>query len=235
MESRYSESVKAEESRIRIAYAKRQTDSRYSWFSPSYLFMIQERERRLLALLKRHNLSVLDTKRILEVGCGTGYWLYEFTRWGARPENINGVDLLADRIDKAREILPRGINIQCSNAADLAFPDGTFDLVLQSTVFSSVLDISMKRQIAGEMLRVVKRDGFILWYDFHVNNPWNPDVKAVKKNEIHQLFPGCQIELRRITLAPPLTRLIAPYSWLTCYLLEKIRLFCTHYLGVIRK
>jgi len=87
--------------------------------------------------------------------------------------------------------------------------------------------------MACEMLRVVKGDGLNLWYDFHVNNPWNTDVRALKKREIRQPFADCQIELQRITLAPPLVRLFAPYSWLACYLLERFKVFNTHYLGVI--
>jgi len=53
--------------------------------------------------------------------------------------------------------------------------------------------------------------------------------------EIQSLFPGCDVRLKRITLAPPLTRRVAPYSWLVCYLLSKVPFLCTHYLGVIRK
>jgi hypothetical protein len=93
----------------------------------------------------------------------------------------------------------------------------------------------MKQQVASEMLRVVRRDGLILWYDYHVNNPWNPDVQGIKKREISCLFAGCDIDLRRVTLAPPLARWIAPRSWLLAYLLEKIPLLCTHYIGIIRK
>ena len=93
----------------------------------------------------------------------------------------------------------------------------------------------MRQQIASEMLRVVKADGALLWYDFHMNNPRNPDVQGMKKKEIFRLFPGCRIELRRITLAPPLARLLAPYSLMTCSLLEEFKVFNTHYLGVIRK
>src|SRR5207245_4975939 len=103
------------------------------------------------------------------------------------------------------------------------------------TAFTSILDSRMKRTIASEMVRVLKPHGLILWYDYHVNNPRNPDVRGVKKQEIHQLFPGCRIALERITLAPPLVRLLAPYSWLACCLLEGIPFLCTHYLGVIQK
>jgi ubiquinone/menaquinone biosynthesis C-methylase UbiE len=217
-------------------YAKRQRhDVRYSWFNPSYLFMMQERERQLLTLLRRHGFALLEIYKILEIGCGTGYWLREFIKWGARPENITGVDLLSDRVTEAKKLCPEAVQIQCGSAAEIAFPNDTFDLVLQSTVFTSVLDASLKQQMAAEMLRVVKRDGLILWYDYHVNNPWNSDVRGIKRQEIAQLFPDCLIQLQRLTLAPPLARLLAPYSWLACYLLEKVPWLCTHYLGVVRK
>ena len=89
--------------------------------------------------------------------------------------------------------------------------------------------------MAAEMLRVVKPTGLILWYDYHVNNPWNSDVQGVKRREIYDLFPNCRIDLERITLLPPLARVLAPYSYLACYLMEKFPLLCTHYLGAIRK
>ncbi|MDI6716569.1 MAG: SAM-dependent methyltransferase, partial [Actinomycetota bacterium] len=88
---------------------------------------------------------------------------------------------------------------------------------------------------AKSMLRVVKNDGIIIWYDFRYDNPRNPDVQGVKKAEIHELFPNCKIDLKRITLAPPLARAIAPISVIACQILEKIPLLCTHYLGVIKK
>ena len=236
MDSLSPESAGVEEARIRTAYAKRQRDDvRYSWFSPGYLFFMQERERRLLTLLRQHGFTFLDTYKILEIGCGTGYRLREFIKWGARPENITGVDLLSDRVTEAKTLCPEAVQVQCGSAATLTFPGATFDLVLQSTVFSSVLDSRMQQQMASEMLRVVKSDGLILWYDYHVNNPWNADVRGVARRAIHQLFPGCSIQLQRLTLAPPLLRLLAPYSWLACYLLGKVPWFCTHYLGMIRK
>jgi len=235
MEDQSSELEKVEETRIQVAYAKRQGNISYSWFNAGYVFLAQEQERRMLLALKRHGFASLDTMKILEIGCGTGSWLRKFIKWGACPQNITGVDLLSDRVAIARQLCPERVRIEYGNATKLGFPDGCFDLVLQSTVFSSVLDSSMKQQIVSEMLRVVKADGALLWYDFHMNNPRNPDVQGIKKREIFQLFPGCRIELRRITLAPPLARLLAPYSLLTCYLLERFKVFNTHYLGVIRK
>jgi hypothetical protein len=108
-------------------------------------------------------------------------------------------------------------------------------LVFQCTVFTSILDPKMKREIAGEMLRVLRPDGFILWYDFHVNNPRNAEVLGIKEAEIHRLFPNCKFHLRRITLAPPLGRIVAPISPFLYYMLSGLSFLCTHYLGLFEK
>ena len=228
--------INAEEARIREAYRHReQNDSRYSWFNPAHQFMIQQCERRILASLNRYGFANLQSKTILEVGCGNGHWLNQFVKWGARPENVNGIDLLADRLANARRSSSPAVGLQCASAAELPFRSGSFDIVFQSTVFTSILDLTLKQRAASEMLRVLDRGGLILWYDYHVNNPWNRDVRGVKRQEIAHLFPNCRIELHRVTLIPQLARLIAPYSYFACYVLEKLPPLCTHYLGVIRK
>jgi ubiquinone/menaquinone biosynthesis C-methylase UbiE len=224
-----------EEARICAAYARRPKDARYSLFRQGQLFLVQERERETLAMLQRHGFESLHTARIVEIGCGTGLWLRDFVRWGARPENITGLDLLPDRVAEARRVCPPSVTIACGHAADLGLASNAYDLVVQSTVFTSILAAEMKRQVAAEMIRIVKTEGLILWYDFHINHPGNPDTRAVKKAEIRQLFPGCRIELRRITLAPPLLRFLAPYSWVLCQVLGKMPWLCTHYLGAIRR
>jgi ubiquinone/menaquinone biosynthesis C-methylase UbiE len=110
-----------------------------------------------------------------------------------------------------------------------------FDIVLQSTVFTSILQDEMKRAVASEMARVLKSEGIILWYDFFYDNPKNPNVKGVKSEEIHRLFPNFHIKLERITLAPPLGRRIVPISWTGAMILEKFKVLNTHYLGVFTR
>jgi SAM-dependent methyltransferase len=198
------------------------------------LFIVQCRDRAIIEAFKLHGITALENKKILDIGCGGGRELVTLIRYGARPENLFGIDLLQSRIDNARQINSH-IDFRCGDAASLPYGDDSFDIVLQFTVFTSILETRMKRDIAREMLRILNPAGIILWYDYHMNNPKNSDVRAVKKKEIHELFPGCEIHLKRITLAPPLVRLIAPYSWIACYLLEKLNVFNTHYLGVIKK
>lgn len=229
-------SLDVEEARIDAAYRRRVAAAeRYSSFEQGHLFMVQQLERRILATLRLHGFDPLHDRRILEVGCGSGYWLRQFIQWGARPENLVGVDLIEARVAEAQRLCPATVEIQRGNAAHLNFPDKAFDLVFQATVFTSILDRALKTQIAAEMMRVSKPGGIILWYDFRVNNPWNRDVRGVKRDEIRSLFPSCNIELRSVILAPPVVRRLAPYAWMGCYLLEKVPWLCTHYLGVIQK
>jgi ubiquinone/menaquinone biosynthesis C-methylase UbiE len=224
-----------EETRIDEVYRRRSASQRYSWFDKGHVFTLQQLERRLLSAIRRFGVAPLHSTKILEVGCGNGYWLREFVKWGASPENVTGVELLRSRVTLARKLCPKGVKVQHENAAQISFADASFDLVFQATVFTSILDSRLKTRVAAEMLRVLRQDGLILWYDFHVNNPRNPDVRGVKKREIANLFPGCRIKLGKITLAPPVVRLLAPHSWTLCELLEAVPWLCTHYLGVIRK
>jgi ubiquinone/menaquinone biosynthesis C-methylase UbiE len=116
----------------------------------------------------------------------------------------------------------------------LPFADGSFDLVSQFTVFSSILHAGVRRRAAAEMLRVLRPGGVALWYDFTVN-PTNRDTHGIGGDEVTRLFPGCRVRARRVTLAPPLGRLVAPRSWLLAELLENVPALRTHLLALIRK
>jgi ubiquinone/menaquinone biosynthesis C-methylase UbiE len=230
-----SDPMAREVARIGAAYTRRNNHAIYSFFEPSYRLLIQEREDKLLRVLSEKGFSQLENIKILEVGCGTGAWLRDFMRCGAKPENLMGVDLLPSRIAEARRLCPSGVTLKCQNSTNLEVPDGSFDLVLQATVFTSILDAEMKRLLAKEMMRVVRKKGLIIWYDFHINNPSNPDVRGVRKSEIKRLFPNCNVSLQNLTLAPPIGRRVAPISTSLYRALSLLKPLCTHYLGIITK
>ena len=233
-----SHSSEAEVARIRAAYFRRGhtvPEGRYSIFKEENLLARPELERRIIRSLRRFGQVELKNNKILDVGCGSGFWLRQLIQWGARPENLFGIDLLQERIEKGRELCPRGTVLQCGDASKLEFEDNTFNLVLQFTVFTSILDPIMKKNVAREMSRVLKPGGIILWYDYFVSNPKNPDVQGVTRKEISSLFPGLSILLKRITLAPPIGRTIGPISPSLYCLLSAIKPLCTHYLGLLKK
>jgi SAM-dependent methyltransferase len=185
----------------------------------------------LLRLLRP--LYPLRDKRILEVGCGNGRVLNEFLGYGAHPRRLHGVDLLEHRVHSARATMPH-LPLICADGQHLPYADASFDLVLQYTAFSSILDEAIKAQVAREMLRLARRpNGLIIWYDFWLN-PSNPDTRGIRPDEIRALFPGCAYQFRRITLAPPISRKLVSISWLLCYLLDGLKVFNTHYLVAIK-
>jgi SAM-dependent methyltransferase len=222
-----------EEQRIRSAYTARKGDS-CDAESLAGRFQSQERERHVLQLLDRYGQMPLAGRRILEVGCGTGKWLRDLIAWGADPEHLFGVELLQASAARARRLCPQAVTIECGNAAELRFHSSSFDIVLQATVFTSVLDEDMKQAMAAEMVRVLRPGGVIVWYDFFMRNSCNSYVRPVTRADIQRLFPGCSIDLRRISLAAPVTRLLAPRSWGLCSILSRFPPLCTHYLGAIR-
>ena len=164
----------------------------------------RERERKLEQLLQRAGFLPLGQRRILDVGCGTGETLAGFKAWGARPDNLFGVDLLADRIRRARENFP-AMNFQEANAEALPFANGFFDLVTVFTVFTSILDPQMTRNLSREINRVLRSGGAVVWYDFRMNNPFNPNVRGISHKVICNLFPEFDARLSSLTLMPPLS------------------------------
>ena len=214
----------------------------YSPIRPANLFLFQQRSRAMLRMMAANSLLPVSGKRILDVGCGGGQQLVDFEGWGARRSDLAGIDVDESRVQRAQARLTcaastgrSGADIRCGDASRLPWPDAAFDLVHQSVVFTSIPVDATKQAVAGEMLRVLKPGGAVIWYDFLYNNPRNPSVRAVGAREIRALFPNCAVTLKRITLAPPIARTVAPRLWLAAMLLEEMVLANTHYLGIIRK
>jgi ubiquinone/menaquinone biosynthesis C-methylase UbiE len=206
----------------------------YDLDRPANYFAHCQLARRIISILNRHRLLPLEGRKIADIGCGTGNWLLEFLQWGADAEDLFGIDLNSARIDAARERIP-GAVLAIGDASVLPLADSSMELVCQFTAFSSVLDDRMKQAMAAEMLRVVHPKGGILWYDLRVNNPANRAVRGIGTEEVRRLFPGCQIDVERATLAPPIARAVVPRSWLLASALERIPALCSHYLILIRK
>lgn len=209
-----------------------QATSRYAPTNPGHLFMVQQRQRATFHLFRQAEIESLSDLRILEIGCGTGGVLAEYLPHSYYPGSLHGIELLDWRIAIAKERFPH-LPLLCADGQQLPYADQSFDLVLQYTVFTSILDEDIKRRLAQEMVRVTAPGGAILWYDFWIN-PFNRHVKGIRPAEIRALFPDARFTLQRVTLAPPITRLLAPRSWLACYLIEQLRIFNTHYLVLIR-
>lgn len=221
--------------RIREEYQSRaQTipPDRYAWHRAENLYSQAAAARACTRLLQQANVFPIPQVSIADIGCGNGQWLLEFLQWGARAVNLHGIDLMEDRIGYARERLP-GVDLRSGDAGHLPWRDGTIDLVTQFTVFSSILDAALQRQIASEMLRVLRPGGHILWYDCRRSNPSRATVRGLSRIAIRNLFPSCDFAFANTTLVPPLSRAIARRSWALASVLESLPLARTHLAALV--
>jgi len=216
-------------------YARRTTSDRYSVLRPDVWQTLQERQRALLALFARLGWTDLSDKRLLEVGCGGGGNLLELLRMGFAPELLSGVELLPERYEQARHVLPAAIVLHAGDALQLELPAASQDVVFVSTVFSSLLDDTFQQSLATAMWRWVRPGGGVLWYDFTVDNPRNPDVRGVPLARVRALLPEGRVQAQRITLAPPIARVVTRVHPALYTLFNALPLLRTHVLAWIAK
>ncbi len=207
---------------------------RYAPWQPAEAFMLAGR-RRLAATLLRHAGAFPEAETpCLEVGYGRLGWLGELISWGVREPRLAGIELDSTRAAEAQQSLPTA-DLRVGDARDLPWADGAFRLVITSTVFTSVLDDSLKQQLAAEIERVISPGGALLWYDFRADNPRNPNVRGIGRRELRALFPNLTGEIRSATLAPPLTRILAGRSHWLATTLETLPFLRTHLVAVLIK
>jgi SAM-dependent methyltransferase len=244
----------AEIRRIESAYAARDASSAagtYSYANPGYASYMQLLEFSLLDALRRSPVALAGAS-VLDVGCGSGYFLHRLVEFGAA--SATGVDLIPDRIDAARRRYP-GLRFECANAAELPFGDGEFDVVTQFTCLSSVLDPALREAIAAEMWRVVAPGGIVLSYDMRPPpapvrgmrrlGEWRAGAGArsdgaatptiaISSDELVRLFPHGSLRYSSAGLAFGLCTLAAR-SPLALQLLARIPSLREHGIGVVSK
>lgn len=110
--------------------------------------------------------------KVLELGCGTGYFTKELVKTEA---TIYAIDISPELIENAKtKIKSNNINFILGNACSLPFNDSTFDIIVGSSVLHH-LDIN---SAVKEIYRVLKNGGSIR---FTEPNMLNPQI-ALQKN-----------------------------------------------------
>ena len=196
--------------------------------------VLDECQGKIREALEKSGFFPLENRRILDVGCGSGERLAAFADWGARLDNLFGVDLIPDRIQAGRQNHPH-ITFQLANAEALPFANGTFDLVTVFTVFTSILDRQMAANVCREISRVLLCGGAVIWYDFRMRSPLNRHVRGISRGQIQNMFPGFKINLASISLLPPLARRLGRLTRLLYAPLSSLPFLRSHYLGVLTK
>jgi ubiquinone/menaquinone biosynthesis C-methylase UbiE len=206
---------------IETRYAARFSRRNYDVYGDASVFQNQSNERLFLSLMKRYSVFPLRDKLILDVGTGSGFFLRSLLKYGIPSSHLFGVDFWEARIEEGRAIAPC-LPLFCATAEMLPFTDDFFDVVVQSTMFSSILDGERRLKAAREMLRVVKPGGIVVSHDFRIKRPGDSAVCSITAAELHRLFAGAELALLAEGLPPQLVRVLAPRSFLACQFLSTI-------------
>ena len=101
-------------------------------------------------------LMQVDSREMLELGCGTGHWTAFFSEKGFR---VTAVDQSAAMLEQARKKVIPGVQWVEADAAHLPFPNGRFELITAITLFEFAEDINA---LFKEIDRLLKPGGFLI-------------------------------------------------------------------------
>jgi SAM-dependent methyltransferase len=200
----------AELERLRRAYRERDQAAAgpYRWDNPGYVAYMQNVERSILHAFSDAGVR-LSGARVLDVGCGSGYFLHRLEEYGAG--ECHGIDLMPNRIEEGVKRYPT-LHLRVGNAAELPFGGGEFDLAAQFTCLSSILDDELRLAAAREMQRVCA-GGWVLSLDMRTVKPLalrsrrgTPTI-GLDEPELRRLF-GAPILLRKTALRFDLGELV---------------------------
>jgi protein-L-isoaspartate(D-aspartate) O-methyltransferase len=116
-----------------------------------YRYMEGRWEKVARAMVEQYGLKAGD--KILDVGCGKGFLLYDFTKVVPGLE-VHGLDISQYAIDNAKEEV-KG-RLQVGNATALPFPDNHFDFVFSITTLHNLHCYDLDKALR-EMERVGKK------------------------------------------------------------------------------
>jgi ubiquinone/menaquinone biosynthesis C-methylase UbiE len=224
--------VTSDRARMEDVYRSRERlASRYSLDNPGNRFNFEQLRRSIDVLLNTVQPDKAEIKA-LDIGCGGLFWAEELVGFGLERKNCFGVDILHWRM---REGHGHGRDIQAINASAAALPfrSGSFDLVCQFTLMTSVLDSRTRNVVVDEIRRILRPGGYILWYDFRYNNPANPHTRAIGRAELRRLFRGWNISVQSITLVPQLARKTPGFLIPVLKFLHRLPMLRTHYVALI--
>ncbi len=112
-------------------------------------------------------------KRMLDIGCGTGFLLNLSHDLFQQVDGIDATQAMLDRVD----LSPGNLVVQQALAEDLPFSDGTFDLV---TAYSFLDHVADHTAVLAEIARVLKPGGMV-YLDLIPNRKfWNAIFEAAE-------------------------------------------------------
>lgn len=130
----------------------------WNWETPAGKLRLARRVRMLTEHIK-------SGMRVLEIGCGEGYFTKHIAKTGAE---IVAIDISPELIETAKGAVPAdNVTFQIENAYEMSFDDESFDTVIgSSTLHHLEVDSALK-----EFFRVLKPGGTFYFTEPNMMNP----------------------------------------------------------------
>jgi predicted deacylase/ubiquinone/menaquinone biosynthesis C-methylase UbiE len=124
------------------------------------------------------------TLRILDVGCGTGFFTILLAQQGYE---VTGIDLTPKMIENAKILAKEegcACEFCCMDAEKLEFPDESFDVVISRNLTWTVPDAM---QAYGEWVRVLRKGGILLNFDANYGKENFTDTSDLPEKHAHHM------------------------------------------------
>ncbi len=176
--------------------------------NPGLLFQHLANQRAICEALRPvASLCSIRNATVLDVGCGDGASLLHLMELGFSAQMMHGIDIRPSVIERGRRRFP-ACSMVVADACNIPYPDATFDLVIESTMFvQEVTKTTIRESIAREMARVTKPGAFLLIVDWRYGTR---GYQAVTRRSLRSLYPCCDI-VRSVggALIPPVGRAVS--------------------------
>lgn len=165
------------------------------WYQTARGAVYDRLEKKAISRLLPHG---GDTKKLLEIGCGTGHWSAFFS---ANGYHVTGVDVSEDMLMRARQKGLQNCDFEMADAHDLPFEAGSYDVVGAITTLEFV---RQPGRVIAEMARCAqKRTGQLLLGVLNSLSFVN-QKRRLRKDSLY----ACAC----LFTPEELTRLLAPYG-----------------------
>lgn len=148
----------------------------------------------LIDILNRNNIKLSKCDNILDLGCGIGCLLRIIAEIRGYTEGLTGIDLSKERIESARG-LNSNIKYITGDICKLPFKGNHFDFV---TAFVSFMFLTEEKDLGkavSELSRILKPDGFFLFYDILGNKKLSKTTRGFTIKEVTNLLGNKNFKL----------------------------------------
>ena len=169
-------------------------------------------------------------RMILDIGCGTGWWLERLAADERVTASLHGIEILDNRAESARQRVPHA-SISVADACELPYDDRSFDVVTMFTVLSSCGSRNQLAAMLREARRVTSSHGAMLVWEPRLPNPLNRNTVLVDPRPRPRDWT--RVRSRTTTVLPPLARRLGRRTDQLYPLLAGIPLLRTHRLTCV--